>query len=59
MYFFGMKDTVPTLPKNNFWLHQTKNHDFDETLDKFFNFDVDEYLEAPALSMFLSFCFLE
>ena len=41
--------------KNNFWLHRTKNHDFDETLDQFFNLDVDEYLEAPAPSMFLSF----
>ena len=53
--FFGIKDTVPALPKNNFWLHRTKNHDFDETLDTFFNLDVDEYLEAPAPSMFLSF----
>ena len=53
--FFGMKDSAPTLPKNNFWLHRTKNHDFDATLDTFFNLDVDEYLEAPAPSMFLSF----
>ena len=49
--------------KIQFQLHQRttfgsieqKNHDFDATLDTFFNLDVDQYLRAPALLMFPSF----
>ncbi|CBY22044.1 unnamed protein product [Oikopleura dioica] len=53
--FFGMDKAVGDLPKRNWWCYNTKEYDFDKTVDEFMDLETTDFLAMVQshLNLFL------